>query len=190
MTNSWRVIWVSYYELEPKLHDMYWKSPGPPYPKRARMSKSKVKTLLICFFECKGKAHWESVPTWSDCQQNFFISKFWNVWYSGFVVRGQNDPPPTSGSCTMIIHSHTANGKFCIKLCTALMNIITSNLHLYPSFLPPVDVIPYIIHPVKHPKKSGPSTQNKLAILETKYNTGATNVRLISYDALYFSYTQ
>lgn len=31
---------------------------------------------------------------------------------------------------------YTVNVKFCIKLCIALIIIITSNLHLYPSFLP------------------------------------------------------
>lgn len=58
------------------------------------------------------------------------------------------------------------NVKFCIKLCAALINIITSNLHLYPSFLPlsPVDLIPYVIHPViwtLHPEQTG-NIRNKV----------------------------
>ena len=38
------------YDPETKLQSSQWKSPGSPRPKKARMQKSKLKTMLICFF--------------------------------------------------------------------------------------------------------------------------------------------
>ena len=49
------------YDPETKLQSLQWKSPGSPRPKRARMQKSKLKTL-ICFFDQEGIGHREFVP--------------------------------------------------------------------------------------------------------------------------------
>ena len=35
---------------------------NPPHPKKAKMSKSKIKTMLICFFNSQGVVHKEFVP--------------------------------------------------------------------------------------------------------------------------------
>jgi len=47
---------------ESKLQSSQWKSPGSPRPKKACMQKSKLKTMLICFFDQEGIVHRESVP--------------------------------------------------------------------------------------------------------------------------------
>ena len=39
------------YDLETKLQSSQWKIPVSPRPKKARMQKSKLKTMLICFFD-------------------------------------------------------------------------------------------------------------------------------------------
>jgi hypothetical protein len=89
---------------------------------------------------------------------------------------------------------YTANVKFCIKPCAALINTLPPiSICIHPSYLySPVHLIPYVAQRVKHPKKLGCSTLNKPAILETKYNimTGAKNVRLISYNTPYFCYNK
>ena len=55
------------YDPETKLQSSQWKSPGSPRPKKARMQKSKLKTMLICFFDQEGIVNREC-PTWNDGQ--------------------------------------------------------------------------------------------------------------------------
>ena len=50
------------YDAETKLQSSQWKSPGSPRPKKARMQKSKLKTMLICFFDQEGIVYREFVP--------------------------------------------------------------------------------------------------------------------------------
>lgn len=54
--------WVFEYDPETKRQSMQWKSPTSPRPKKARMSKSKVKLMLIAFFDSKGIVHLEFIP--------------------------------------------------------------------------------------------------------------------------------
>ena len=43
--------WIFKYDPETKRQSRQWKSPASPRPKKARMSKSKVKVMLIAFFD-------------------------------------------------------------------------------------------------------------------------------------------
>ncbi|VVC30621.1 Transposase, type 1,Winged helix-turn-helix DNA-binding domain [Cinara cedri] len=54
--------WYFQYNPETKRQSQQWLSPGTARPKKARMSKSKVKTMMICFFDSKGIVHKEFVP--------------------------------------------------------------------------------------------------------------------------------
>ena len=51
--------WIFEYDPETKRQSRQWKSPASPRPKKARMSKSKVKVMLIAFFDIKGIVHFE-----------------------------------------------------------------------------------------------------------------------------------
>jgi len=50
------------YDPETKLRSSQWKSPESPRPKKAHMQKSKLKTMLICFFDQVWIVHREFVP--------------------------------------------------------------------------------------------------------------------------------
>jgi len=50
------------YDPEKKLQSSQWKSPRSPRPKKACIQKSKLKAMLICFFNQEGIVHWEFVP--------------------------------------------------------------------------------------------------------------------------------
>ena len=50
------------YDPETKLQSPQWKKPGSPIPKKARMQKSKLKMMLICFFNQEGIVNREFVP--------------------------------------------------------------------------------------------------------------------------------
>ncbi|KAJ8940691.1 hypothetical protein NQ318_017664 [Aromia moschata] len=46
--------WIFQYDVETKRQSMYWKTPASPRMKKAKMSKSKFKAMLIVFFDING----------------------------------------------------------------------------------------------------------------------------------------
>jgi len=60
------------YDPETKLQSLQWKSPGSPRPKKAHMQKSKLKTMLICFFDQEGIVHREIVPPGMTVNADFY----------------------------------------------------------------------------------------------------------------------
>jgi len=54
--------WVYGYDVETKMHSLQWMGKGSPRPKKAQMSRSKIKVLLVVFFDWKGIVHHEFVP--------------------------------------------------------------------------------------------------------------------------------
>ena len=54
--------WVFQYDPETKRQSMQWKTAESFGPKKAHMSKSKIKVMLIAFFGQKGMVHHEFVP--------------------------------------------------------------------------------------------------------------------------------
>ena len=64
--------WVFQYDPETKRQSMRWKTAVSPRPKKAHMSKSKIKVMLIAFFDQKGLAHHEFVPEGETVNQYFY----------------------------------------------------------------------------------------------------------------------
>lgn len=64
--------WVFQYDPETKRQSLQWKTPSSPRPKKARMSKSRVKTMLIVFFDHRGIVHHEFVPEGTTVNQHFY----------------------------------------------------------------------------------------------------------------------
>ena len=54
--------WILEYEPETKRQSREWHTANSPHPKKVRMSKSKIKSKLICFFDIQGIVHKELVP--------------------------------------------------------------------------------------------------------------------------------
>jgi len=54
--------WIFQYDPETKRQSMHWKSPQSPRKKKARMSKSKFKAILIVFFDIRGVIYIDWVP--------------------------------------------------------------------------------------------------------------------------------
>jgi histone-lysine N-methyltransferase SETMAR len=61
------------YDPETKRKSQQWLSPGSARPKIARMSKSKVKTMMICFFDSNGLEHKEFLSPGQTINQQFYI---------------------------------------------------------------------------------------------------------------------
>ena len=64
--------WVFQYDPETKRQSLQWKTAGSPRPKKARMSRSRVKVMLIVFFDNKGLVHHEFVPQGQTVNQHFY----------------------------------------------------------------------------------------------------------------------
>ena len=54
--------WILEYDPETKRRSREWYTANSPRPKKARMSKSKIKLMIICFFDSQGIVHKEFVP--------------------------------------------------------------------------------------------------------------------------------
>ena len=54
--------WVYGYDVETKMLSSQWVEKGSPRPKKAWMSRSKIKVMLVVFFDWKGILRHEFVP--------------------------------------------------------------------------------------------------------------------------------
>lgn len=57
-----------------KRQSAQWKSPSSPKCQKIRLQKSKVKTMLMCFYDSKGIIHKEFVPERHTVTANFYLS--------------------------------------------------------------------------------------------------------------------
>ena len=63
--------WVFQYDSETKRQSMQWKTAESPRSKKARISKSKIKVILVAFFNQKGMVNHEFVPEEKTANKNF-----------------------------------------------------------------------------------------------------------------------
>ena len=54
--------WIYDYDPETKQQSSQWKRPDEPRPKKARQSRSHVKSMLLIFCDCEGFVHYEFSP--------------------------------------------------------------------------------------------------------------------------------
>jgi len=64
--------WILEYDSEAKSQSRAWHTANSPRPKKARMSKSKIKSMLICFFDSQGNVHKEFVPPGQTVYKTFY----------------------------------------------------------------------------------------------------------------------
>jgi len=63
--------WILEYDPETKHQSWEWHTANSPHPKKARMSKSKIKSMLICFFLTVRGLPQGICATRTNCQSNF-----------------------------------------------------------------------------------------------------------------------
>ena len=64
--------WILEYDSETKRQSREWHTANSSRPKKARMSKSKIKLMLICFFDSQGIVHKEFMPQGQTVNQTFY----------------------------------------------------------------------------------------------------------------------
>jgi len=97
--------WCFRYDPTTKRQSAEWKSPASPRGKKVRLQKSKVKTMLVCFYDSKGIIHHEFVPEGQTVTGNFLV--FWNAYGRGFVVSGPSTQHQAVGFFFTTIHRFT-----------------------------------------------------------------------------------
>jgi len=64
--------WISEYDPETTRQSREWHTANSPHPKKARMSKSKIKSMLICFSDSQWIVHKEFVTPGQTVNQIFY----------------------------------------------------------------------------------------------------------------------
>jgi len=65
--------WVYQYNPETKWQSAQWKTGNSPRPKKFHQSKSRVKTMLLTFFDIRGIVHYEFVPNGQTVNQVYHL---------------------------------------------------------------------------------------------------------------------
>jgi hypothetical protein len=96
--------WCFQYNLETKRQSMQWKTQNSPPSKRARVSCSQFKTMLVCFFDHKGIVCYAFVVQGQMVNQQCYW-KCWQGYGNLFGGKGPNSGL-TSGFSTMTMPLH------------------------------------------------------------------------------------
>jgi len=64
--------WIFEYYPETKRQSKEWHTSASPRPRKARMSKLKIKSMLICFFDSQGVVHTEFMPQGQTVNQFYY----------------------------------------------------------------------------------------------------------------------
>jgi len=110
--------WVYGYDPETKRQSSQWKSADSPRPKKAHQVQSKVKVMLIVFFDMEGIVHYEYVPQGQTVNQQFYLQvlkclrlavshKRPQKWVVGaWALHHDNAPAHTAHSIQVFLASH------------------------------------------------------------------------------------
>ncbi|GFV99942.1 mariner Mos1 transposase [Trichonephila clavipes] len=71
--------WFFTYDPETKRQSMQWKTPTSPRAKKARMSKSKFKAMMIVFFDIHGIVYLHWVPEGQPINQHYYLEVLGNL---------------------------------------------------------------------------------------------------------------
>ena len=110
--------WVYGCDLEIKQEYSQWNCPDEPRPKKARQSRSHVKSMLIIFFDCEGVVHYEFAPTGQTINKEYYVEvlkrlldavriKRPHFWSSGdWLLHHENAPAHSSNLVQQFLAKH------------------------------------------------------------------------------------
>jgi histone-lysine N-methyltransferase SETMAR len=106
--------WCFQYDPETKRQSKQWKTQDSPWPKKARMSRSQVKTILGCFFDHKGIVHHEFIAQGQTVNEQCYLEVLTWLWES---VRRKR---PGLWPDKWILHHDNAPTPDALKVCEFL----------------------------------------------------------------------
>lgn len=65
--------WVYGYDPETKAQSSHWKTPKSPRMKKAKMTRSKTKVMLLVFFDSEGVVHHEYAPQGQTINKEYYV---------------------------------------------------------------------------------------------------------------------
>ena len=71
--------WISLYTPETKAQSTMWKTPGPPFPKKFKMSQSTKKQMFVVFFDARGVILAHAVPQGQTVDAAYYTKVRWNI---------------------------------------------------------------------------------------------------------------
>jgi len=74
--------WYFQYDPETKRQSMQWKTQNSPRAKKSRLSRSQVKTKLVCFFDHKGIVHYEFTAQGQTVNYQCYLEVLTRLWES------------------------------------------------------------------------------------------------------------
>jgi len=107
--------WCYGYDPESKQTSSQWKTPSSPWPKKIRQVRSKVKTMLICFFDIQGIVHREFVPRGQTVNQEFYLGVL-----KGLRERVRRTRPELWRTGKWLIHHDDAAAHMALRICQFL----------------------------------------------------------------------
>jgi hypothetical protein len=116
---------------------MEWILKNSSRPKKARVSKSKIKTMLICFFDIRCIIHFESVPKETTANNTFYM----NVFRSLIDAMG-NKQGQLWRDCSSILYHDSVSAHSSLQVSQFLAGRSTSTVDhpLYSPDLAPADL--------------------------------------------------
>lgn len=127
--------WVFEYDPETKRQSAEWVAEGSSRPKKARMSKSKVKSLLICFFDIRGLVHHEYVPQGQTVTGQYYVQVLRRL-----RLRLQRIRPELAANGWLLHHDNApAHSALVVQEFLASHNIATVPHSPYSPDLAPLD---------------------------------------------------
>ena len=110
--------WVYGYDPETKQQSSQWKHPDEPRPKKARQSRTHVKSMMIIFFDCEGGVHYEFAPRGQTINKEYYVEvlkrlrdavrrKRPRFWSSGdWLLHDDNAPSHSSNPVQQFLAKH------------------------------------------------------------------------------------
>jgi len=121
--------WCFQYDPETKWQSMQWKTQNSPRPKKARISRSQVKTMLVCVFDHNGIVRCDFIAQGQTVNWQCYLEVLARLWES--VCRRR--PGLLPDKC--IFHHDNAPAHVALRFCEFLaINSITKMDH--PSYSP------------------------------------------------------
>jgi histone-lysine N-methyltransferase SETMAR len=152
--------WCFQYDLETKRQSMQWKTWNSPWPKKARMSWSQVKTMLVCFFNHKGIVHCEFIAQGQTVNQQCCLEVLTRLRES---VRRKR---PGLWPDKWILHHDNAAAHDALRVCKFLAkNSITKIDH--PTYSPDLAPCDFWLFPKL---KNAPKRQRFADLSDIQYN--------------------